>query len=193
MAARQDELIIRSYRLCFALERRIFRVDRWRIPAPYGVPLSGLAYAALALMAILLLERLPVTGEMLGVLHPALRLVILPVGVAYAACRLCVDGRPAHAAALAWLRWRIRAERVVAFRRARADRVEVLHDVVAPVDGLEARYRRCVVRGPAQVTLRYPARARGRGRKVELEQADGAPLWRGKVIRLNRRQLVRLR
>lgn len=193
MARPGDELVIRSYRLCFELERRIFRVDRWRIPAPYGVPLSGIAYAALALMAVLVLERLPATGELLGVLHPALRFVILPVGLAYVAAQLRVDGRPAHATALAWLRWRVEPARVVALRAAGAGRVELVGDVIVAADQYAARYRRCVVRGPAEVTLRYPARARTHGRRLELDQSEGRPLWRGKVIRLGEGQLLRVR
>ena len=193
MGRPHDELVIRSYRLCFELERRIFRVDRWRIPAPYGVPLSGIAYAALALVAVLVLERLPVTGELLGVLHPALRFVIVPVGLAYAAARLRVDGRPAHAAALAWLRWQVEPARVVAFRATGADRVELVGDLVVAADQHAARYRRCVVRGPAEVTLRYPARARARGRRLELQQTGARPLWRGKLLRLGKRQVLRVR
>ena len=85
MGRPDDELTIRSYRVCFALERRIHQVDRWRIPAPYGVPLRGSPTRRSRSLAVLVLQRLPVAGELLGVLHPALRFVILPVGVAYAA------------------------------------------------------------------------------------------------------------
>ena len=90
---------IRSYRVCFDLERRIHQVDRWRIPVPYGIPLRGIAYAVTCLIGVVVVQGLPLIGTVLGALHPALRLVILPVGVAYAACQLRVDGRPAHAAA----------------------------------------------------------------------------------------------
>ena len=105
-----SELVIRSYRLCFELERRIHSIDRWRIPVPYGVPLRGVAYGVATLAAVLAAGRVPGLGELLGVLHPALRLVILPVAVAYALTRMRVDGRPAHAAALSWARWRLGAD-----------------------------------------------------------------------------------
>jgi hypothetical protein len=178
------DLVIRSYRLCFELERRIHRIDRWRIPVPYGVPLRGVAYGAAALAAVLLLQRLPVAGELLGVLHPALRLVILPIAVACALTRLRVDGRPAHAAALAWLRWRLDPSTVAAFRAAERAGPRVLGDVAIAADQGSALYRRAVIRGPATVTLRYPARARARAKKLELRRAGGGPLWRGKRIRL---------
>jgi hypothetical protein len=193
MDGSRDELVIRSFRVCFDLERRIFRVDRWRIPAPYGVPLAGLAYAALALVAVLVLQRLPVTGQLLGVLHPALRFVILPVGVAYVAARLRVDGRPAHAAVVSWLRWCTTPRRVAAFRPAGPAGAQLLADFAVAADERAGRYRRCVVRGPAEVTLRYPARARRRGRRLELRPAGERPLWRGKRIRLGRRQALRVR
>jgi hypothetical protein len=178
------DLVIRSFRLCFDMERRIHRIDRWRIPVPYGVPLRGVAYGAAALAAVLLLQRLPVTGELLGVLHPALRFLILPIAVACALTRLRVDGRPAHAAALAWLRWRLEPWKLTAFRAAERPGVRLLGDLAIAADDGSAVYRRCVIRGPATVTARHPARARARARKLELRQAGGGPLWRGKRIRL---------
>jgi hypothetical protein len=187
------ELLIRSYRLCFELERRIHRIDRWRIPLPYGVPLRGVAYGAIGLVAVLLLQRLPVTGELLGVLHPALRLVILPTAVAFALTRLRVDGRPAHDATLAWLRWRLAPARVAGFRAAERSGSHLLGDLATAADARAARYRRAVVRGPATVTLGYPARVRARGRKIELRQTGTKPLWRGKRIRLTDGQRLVLR
>jgi hypothetical protein len=187
------ELVIRSYRLCFELERRIHRIDRWRIPVPYGVPLRGVAYGAAALVAVLLLQRLPAAGEVLGVLHPALRFVILPVGVASMLTRLLVDGRPAHAAARAWLALRLEPSRVSAFRAAQHPGLRLLEDVVIAGDERAARYRRSVVRGPATVTLRYPARAHARAREIELRAAGAGPLWRGKRIRLAGRQRLVVR
>jgi hypothetical protein len=178
------DLLIRSYRLCFELERRIHRIDRWRIPAPYGVPLRGVAYGAVALAAVLVLQRLPITGELLGVLHPALRFVILPIAVACALTRLRVDGRPAHAAALAWLRWRLTPSSLAAFRAAERRGLRLLGDLAIAADEGSSLYRRALIRGPATVTARYPARARARARKLELRQAGGGPLWRGKRIRL---------
>lgn len=186
-------LVIRSYRLCFDLERRIHRIDRWRIPVPYGVPLRGVAYGAAALVSVLMLQRLPVTGELLGVLHPALRFVILPAAVAFGLTRMRVDGRPAHAAALAWLRWRLASRTVVAFRAAERTGPGLLADLAIAAGEGAARYRRSVIRGPARVTLRYPARAHARARAMELRQTETRPLWRGKLVRLTDGQRLRVR
>ena len=46
-----DSLIIRSYRRVFEVDRRIYRVDRWALPVPGGVPLRGVGYFAAAVAA----------------------------------------------------------------------------------------------------------------------------------------------
>lgn len=47
---------IRSYQRIFRPERRIYQVEGHRLPVPGGVPLRWLAYAAAALVAILVLS-----------------------------------------------------------------------------------------------------------------------------------------
>src|ERR1035441_812317 len=49
---------IRSYRVVFRLERRIFQVDHFRLPFPYGVEVRALAYAAVVYLAVLVLSTL---------------------------------------------------------------------------------------------------------------------------------------
>jgi hypothetical protein len=177
-----EGLAIRSYRVCFALERRIHRVDRWRIPVPYGVPLRGIAYAACALAAVLVAQGLPLLGTVLGAVHPAIRLVIAPVGIAVALCRLEVDGRPAHRAAAAWLRYRRAPARSAGFRPAAHPGLHLLADIALAPDELGARLRPGVVAGPATVTLRYPSRLERRGRALVLSQRSPRPMWRGKQV-----------
>jgi hypothetical protein len=188
----ESDLVIRSYRLCFELERRIHSIDRWRIPVPYGVPLRGVAYGAAALLLVLVLAGLPVVGELLGVVHPALRLVILPVGVAFWMTRLRVDGRSAHAAAVSWARWRLGPARLSAFRPAERPGTRLLASMAVAAGDDAARYRRCVVSGPAEVTLRYPASARLRGHTIRLRAAGAEPLWRGKRLKLGPGQRLRV-
>ncbi len=188
-----DELRIRSFRVCFDFERRIHHVDRWRIPVPYGLPLRGIAYAATALAAVLVLQGLPLFGPLLALVHPALRLVVLPVGVAFALVRLRIDGRPVHAAALAWLRWRSAPPRMTAFRAAETRGPALLGDVVVAGDERGVGYRRADVSGPATLTLRYPATAERRGSRLRLRRIGTDPLWRGKSIRVERGRRLRLR
>jgi hypothetical protein len=190
--ADDDALPIRSYRLCFELERRIHKIDRWRIPVPYGVPLRGIAYAVSASAAVLVASRVPLLGAALSAVHPAIRLVLLPVGAGYLLCQLRVDGRPAHAAGIAWLRHRLRRRRLAACRSIAAAGPVRLGDVVIAPDEASSRYRPAVVRGPASLLLRYPARARRRRSVLEIRQRAATPMWRGKRLRLGDRR-VRLR
>ena len=188
-----EPISIRSYRVCFDLERRIHQVDRWRIPVPYGIPLRGIAYALLALAVVLVLQGLPLIGGLIAAVHPALRLVIVPVAIAYAACRLTVDGRPAHKAALAWLSYQCGPRRVAAFRPVAPAGPVALADIPFAPDEAGARYRRGVVRGPAEVVLRYPATASRRGRTLRITQADGRAMWGGKRIALGAGQRLVVR
>lgn len=193
MSGDEGTLAIRSYGLCFAHERRIHQVDRWRIPVPYGVPLSGIGYAALALLCVLMLGSVPVIGAALGLLHPALRLVILPVGVAYGLCRLCVDGRSAHAAALSWLHYQASPRWVASCRSIQAPGAIAVADIAVSPDERSARYRPGVLRGPARVVLRGPATATRSGQAIRLSPAGGPPMWRGKrlTLRAGQRLVVR--
>ena len=182
-------MTIRSFRAVFDLERRLFKIDRWRLPMPYGVPLLGLAYAACALVAVLLVGRLPVAGEVVQTLPPPVRLLILPVTAAYLLNQLRVDGRAAHAVAKSWLRFRAAPKRLSAFRPTPTPGSTVRFGQVGFFpDERAARYRRAKVAGPAEVVLRYPASAERRRSTVFIEQSSGRPMWRGKRIALKRGQ-----
>ena len=193
MSHDQNTLPIRSYRLCFELERRIHRIDRWRIPLPYGLPIRGIAYAALALVVVLAVGRLPLVGDLVALAHPAIRLVITPVGAAYLLTQLRVDGRPAHSAGVGWLRHRLSARRVRAFAPAEPSGPRLIADVAIAPDERTPRLRAGTVRGPASVLVRYPARARQRGATLELRQSGSDPLWRARRIELAAGQALRLR
>ena len=186
----EDGFRIRSYRVCFELERRIHRIERWRIPVPYGVPLRGIVYGTLLLALVLVLRRLPGFGELLGVLHPALRLVVLPVGGAWALVRLRVDGRPVHAAGLSWIAWRLGPGRVVGFRAAEGLGPALIGDICVAPDERSARYRRARITGPAVVVLRYPVQARRSRGRLELRQTGKAPLWSGRRVAVAKGQEV---
>src|SRR4051812_4152503 len=102
--ADETEVQIRSFRVVFDLERRIHRIDKIRIPLPYGLPLRSVAYACTALATVVALAQLPLVGAVVGVLPAPIRFVALPGGVAYGLTQVRVDGRPAHTAAIALVR-----------------------------------------------------------------------------------------
>lgn len=175
---------IRSYRVCFQLERRLHKIERWRIPVPYGIPLIGIGYAAAILLTALVLARLPLAGALVGTMPWPLAYVVIPIGGAYALTRLKVDGRPALVAARAWVRMQTGPRRIAAFRAAPGPcRVELGQVTVAPDDS-GASMRRGVVEGPATVTLRYPVSMSARGRTLRVRQESGPALWRGKQVHL---------
>src|SRR6266496_1474813 len=105
----QDKLTLRSYRLAFDLERRIHRIDRFRIPVPYGIPLAGLGYALAVATLVAVADGVPIMGAVVGLLPLPLRFIALPVVSAHVLCRTRSDGRPAHEALIARLVRRARA------------------------------------------------------------------------------------
>src|SRR5829696_7892132 len=104
-------MVIRSYRRVFEVDRRIYRVDRWALPVPGGVPLRAVGYFAVALLAMITAGALPGTGELAGTLSPPIRFVVLPLVVAVLGTQAAPDGRAAHRFALDWLHLRLRARR----------------------------------------------------------------------------------
>ena len=190
----EGRITIRSYRVCFTLERRIHKIDRWRIPVPFGVPLRGLGYAAGAALLMLALERLPGIGLAVGALHPALRFVALPVCIAFVLCRWEIDGRPAHVGLISMARFHLGPRRLIGFRAApRTENVVRLRDVLVAPDESGSRLRRGTVRGPATVVLRYPFRARTGGGAMHITHQEGAAQWRGKQVSLTPGQRMVLR
>src|SRR3954470_21838414 len=109
--AMSDRVIIRSYRRVFEVDRRIYRVDRWALPVPGGVPLRAVGYFVATVLAVVILDGLPLIGELLAMLSPPLRYVVLPLAVAVFGTQAAPDGRTAHRFALDWLRFRWRARR----------------------------------------------------------------------------------
>src|SRR4051794_40781458 len=98
----EGKITLRSYRLAFELERRLHRIDRFRIPVPYGIPLVGLAYATALAAVVIILSGTPVIGAMIGLLPWPLRLIVLPGLATRALCHTRADGRPAHEAIAAY-------------------------------------------------------------------------------------------
>lgn len=183
-SSQPTSMAIRSFRICFEFERRIHKIDRWRLPVPFGVPLRGATYALAALAVVVMLGRLPVIGALVSAPPPPLRFVLIPGGLAYFLTQWEVDGRPAHATCLAWLRLRIAPRRIVGFRAEPAPTTVVFGAIAVAPDECSVRLRPGTLAGPARVVLRYPFAARTRGRTLQLSGEDGAPRWRGKTIEI---------
>ena len=184
MDRHDGELEIRSFRLCFALERRLHRIDRFRLPLPYGLPLRGLGYGAAILLAVLVLGALPLTGGLLGLLDPVIRFGVLPIAGGYLLTELRVDGRSGHAVVLSWLRMRLAPRRVRAFRAHRPPRCFVLEPIAVAPDERGARLRRGLIEGRGRVFVRQPAQLSARGRTLRIQPRDGAPRRRGTQVDL---------
>lgn len=161
-------LQLRSYRLAFELERRIFRIDRYRLPVPYGLPLTAVAWWFAALVAVVLAARVPLLGGLLGVVPWPARLIVVPAALARAACASGPDRRPAYERAAARARRVAGPRRVAAFGRSRSDGVVRLGDVCVAGDERSSVLRPAVIRGAGEVLVARAARGRTHGHRIEL-------------------------
>jgi hypothetical protein len=189
----EGSIDVRGYHNCFRIERRIQKIDRWRIPIPYGVPLRALGYAAIALTAILVLGSLPLIDQLLGMFGPWFRYALLPIGTAWGMYRWKIDGRSSPASAFAWLRWRLGRQRISACRDATQTGPVTLGDVTLAPDERSSRLRPAVIEGPAKVVFRYPVERKERGRTLTVSQTSAQPQRRGTQVRLHDGQRVVVR
>ena len=137
----------------FEIDRRIYRVDRWALPVPGGVPLEGVAYFFAFLAAVILIGQLPVVGGLTSVAHPLLAYLFIPAGLAMVAVRAEPDGRSTYRFVGDWARHKARRRRTINGRPAPTSvkwhgRVRVLWDLDSPVQ------RRGRIHGPASVRFR---------------------------------------
>ncbi len=190
MTDERPALTIRSFRLAFELERRIHKIDRFRLPLPYGLPLRSLAYALAALASVVALSRLPLMGMLLAALPWPIRFGVLPVAIAQLLTQLQLDGRPAHEVLASWLRLQLGPRNLVAFSRADDPRLDPL--LVAP-DERGTSYRRGKVVGAGGVLLRQHAEVAARGTSLIVEPADEHPGFRAKQVVLKSGQQVVIR
>jgi len=169
-----DQLLLRSYRRVFRIERRLYRIEDWRLPLPGGVPLRAVAYFFVAELCVLVLAQLPGTGQALSLLPVEWRYGILPIGCAMAGWWASPDGRPAHRFAVTWLRMQVRRRRRRAGRavRAEGERLELADGLAVRSSGPGSRLVRARVRGPGRLELAEPLVLRSRrglrGRRLEL-------------------------
>jgi hypothetical protein len=171
--AAREPVAVRSYRAVLDdVERRIYRVDRWRLPAPGGVQVRAILYAIGAAALVMVVGKLPLVGQLLGLLPVGVRVVALPAAAGWALASWRIDGRAPHRALAGVARYRARARTLSGLRPTAAEGAQlapVAAVEIAPA-GDEPAYRRGRVRGPARLVLRYPARLeveRRRGRRSE--------------------------
>jgi hypothetical protein len=199
---------IRSYRVVFRLERRIFQVDRFRLPFPYGVEVRAIAYGVCSYLTILLVTGLPLIGAVFGLLPAPVHWGLLPLGVVFALIKLRIDGRPPHKVLSALIRWSLGPKHLAGLRVCPPPgfRFSPLNRLWMRPDWRFDTYRRAVIRGPAKVTLRYPAtveatnplltrwRTRQRrpqggrvvARRLIIRQRSQRPMYVGKTVEIPR-------
>ena len=173
----RGRIVIRSYRAVFDLERRIYRVDRWRLN-PAGVPVLALVYAAGLVVAVLAAQAAPLAGPLVAVLPWQLRYVAVPCGLAALAVMLRVDGRPAHVALASLVRFAAGPRHLCGFARCPAPGACWTPRPLGLIaDGSGPRPGRVRFRGPGAVLVRAAHELSGRRRRVALTLAatDGAP------------------
>jgi hypothetical protein len=171
-------MVIRSYRRVFEVDRRIYRVDRWALPVPGGVPLRAVGYFAATLLAVIVAGALPATGELVGAFSAPIRFVVVPLAVAVLGTHAAPDGRAAHRFAWDWLRFRLHARRRCSGGVVALEGEPIAWDGELPLrfDGHDARLHRGRVRGPAKVTFNVPVRlSNGGGRLVAHTEPVGEP------------------
>lgn len=190
MRREESDIQLRSFRVCFQLERRLHRIDRFRLPFPYGLPLRGLGYGAAILLAVLIAGTLPLLGDVLSLLDPVIRFTVLPIAGGYLMTELRIDGRHGHAVAVSWLRMQLGPRRLRGFRAHRQPASFVLEPIAVAPDERGARLRRGRIDGAGRIFLRQPAQLSARGRTLRVRPEEAPPRRRGAQIDLRAGQRV---
>ena len=140
-----ERVVIRSYRRVFEVDRRIYRVDRWALPVPGGVPLRAVGYFAATRAGGDRARRAARrSASWSACCRRRCATWCVPLAVAVLGTQAAPDGRTAHRFALDWLRLRLRA------RRRSAGRVVALEGEPVRWDGelavrWDARRRRSCI------------------------------------------------
>jgi len=188
----EQRIVIYSYsRALTQYEGRLHQIDGWRIPIPGGLPYRGLGYLAFSYAVSIALSLIPGVSILWGQLHPAMRLLAVPIGLAVLLTQLKPDGRTVAAAAWAWAAHLLVARVLVGFRAARDD-VLVVDRVTFTPDAGVPFYRRARIRPAAstRLLLRRPARATARGHRLAVKPIDGPTLRTAKELALAPDQTV---
>ena len=188
MAAREP-VPVRSFRAVVDdVERRIYRVDRWRLPMPGGIEVRAILYTVASFVALAAAGSLPLLGAIVDELPAGIRYLALPVLCGWGLSAWRIDGRSPHHALIGVVHFACGARTLAGLRRT-----DAVGEAMAPVAavevapaGDEAAYRRGRVQGPARVTLRYPARIESGAKRLRVEGAGERvrPLPRGQELQV---------
>jgi hypothetical protein len=192
-AMAETRVTLRSFRLAFELERRIHRIDRFRIPVPYGLPLAGLGYGTAVALIVLFASHLPALGAVLALLPWPVRLLLLPGVVAHLLCRPAGDGRPVHEALVARATRAVQPRALVGLRAVPRARPHELGTLTIVADERAPWYRRGHVTGPAVVMLRQPARLVVGSRTAVVRQLTDRPMMEPREVVLHAGERLRVR
>lgn len=195
---------LRGYRKVFNFERRLFRLHNWRIPYPHGVPLRGIGYFVVLELCALCAARLPGLGALFSLAGPEFCFLCIPLGGAVVLMRVRIDGRPPHHVLASLVRYYL-GPRCLAGLTPSPDigeEVSPLEEVTMSFDARESFVVPGRIKGPAQVTFRYPSvgrvegvplwvrdpkRRKAKARRYRLRRRHGArPMLQGKVISVPR-------
>lgn len=177
---------LRGYRRVFRIERRLYKFDRWRIPYPHGVPLRGIGYFLAVEFGVVVLSRLPAVGALVGLWGPLISFLGVPLLAAFVLMQGWIDGRPPHHALASVIAWWIAPRDLAGLAPCprRGSEIVPVAEVTVAFDARESFPVPGRVRGPAQLTFRYPGEVR----------AEGAPPWvRDRDRRLARARRYRVR
>jgi hypothetical protein len=141
---------IRSFRNVFALERRIYRIDRVRLN-PGGIPLRTVAYLLAMLLLAVLASRVSLLAGVAARVPWYLRELALPAIGAALLSLIRIDGRPFHLAAYA-------LARCASASGSSARTPWRPQPIVMLPDGSDARFRRMRYGGPGAVLVSVPHR-----------------------------------
>jgi hypothetical protein len=174
---------IRSFRAVFELERRLYRIDRLRLN-PSGVPVRGVVFVVAFVLAVLVVQRLPVAGWPIRALPWQARYVALPASAGALLTMLRIDGRPAHVAVASIGRFVLSSRYLSAF--SRCPRVGACWAPL-PLTFIDDETPPMRFRGRGAVLIRGPHRLARRGRRLFLT-LDRAPSDEGprRVLTLRR-------
>lgn len=98
---------IRSYARAFPTDRRIYRIDRWAIPIPGGLPLAASAWFIALVLVMMALTRLPLVGDAASAVGWPATMIVAPGAGAVALTRRHEDGRTLPSYLIAGARWRV--------------------------------------------------------------------------------------